>query len=135
MIRFVSEKSDIIRRNKLQKGAYLAYPLQRPRTWWEIRIATLKGEGKCRNAKRLEPEPIQGGGSTSALSLRLRQGVLPGGCLRRHRALQVFVDLVEEAFGRQPLLVGADEECEIFRHVPSLDRVDADFFQRRGEAR
>jgi len=27
MIRFVSEKSDIIRRNKLQKGAYLAYPL------------------------------------------------------------------------------------------------------------
>src|SRR5215210_979489 len=53
----------------------------------------------------------------------------------RHRAPQVLVDLVEEAGGREPLLVGADEEREVFRHEAGFDGVDADGFERSGKAR
>src|SRR5215211_4289277 len=54
--------------------------------------------------------------------------------LNRHRLLEVFVDLVEEAGGGEPLLLGADEEGEVLGHEAGLDRVDADLLQRRGEA-
>src|ERR1700751_4641393 len=47
----------------------------------------------------------------------------------RHRLLQIVVDLVEEAGGREPLLLGADEEREVFRHKAGLDRVDAYLLQ------
>ena len=53
----------------------------------------------------------------------------------RHRLLQVLVDLVEEAGGRQPLLVGADEEREVLGHEAGFDRVDADLLQRARELR
>src|SRR5690606_28831048 len=42
-----------------------------------------------------------------------------------HRLFQVLVDLVEEAGGGEPLLVGADEEGEVFGHVARLDGIDA----------
>ena len=48
----------------------------------------------------------------------------------RHRLLQVLVDLVEEARGREPLLVGADQQREVLGHVAGLDGVDADLLQR-----
>src|SRR5690606_39719444 len=51
-----------------------------------------------------------------------------------HRLLQVLIDLVEEAGGRQPLLVGADEEGEVLRHEAGFDGVDADLLERVGEA-
>src|SRR5689334_13805508 len=53
----------------------------------------------------------------------------------RHRLLQVFVDLVEEAGGRKPLLVGADQEREVLGHEARLDRVYRDLLERRGELR
>ena len=52
-----------------------------------------------------------------------------------HRLLQVLVDLVEEAGGRQPLLVGADQEREVLGHVAGLDGVDHDLLQRGRELR
>lgn len=51
------------------------------------------------------------------------------GCLS-HRFFEVLVDLVEEARGRQPFLIVANEEREILRHEASFDRVDADLFER-----
>src|ERR1043165_2027292 len=54
---------------------------------------------------------------------------------RSHRALQVLVHLVEEAGGREPLLVGPDQEREILGHEAGLDRVDADLLQRQRERR
>ena len=48
----------------------------------------------------------------------------------RHRLLQILVDLVEEAFGGQPFLVGADQQRQILGHEAALDRVDADLLQR-----
>src|SRR6266446_1764382 len=53
--------------------------------------------------------------------------------LCRHRLGQVFRDLVEEAGGRQPALVGADQQREILGHIAGLDGVDADLLQRLGE--
>src|SRR5215212_9148622 len=53
----------------------------------------------------------------------------------RHRFLEVLVDLVEEARGREPFLVGADEEGEVLRHEAGLDRVDAHRLERPGEPR
>src|SRR3954451_934887 len=51
----------------------------------------------------------------------------------RHCLPQVLVDLVEEAGGRQPLLVGADQEREVLGHEARLDRVHRDLLERRGE--
>jgi ABC-type ATPase involved in cell division len=61
-----------------------------------------------------------------------RPGELSGG--EGHGLLEVLVDLVEEAGGRQPGLVGADEEGEVLGHVAGFDRVDADLLERVGEA-
>ena len=54
--------------------------------------------------------------------------------LLSHRLLQILVDLVEEAGGREPGLVGADEQRQVLGHEAGLDRLDADLFQRVGEA-
>src|SRR3712207_2337930 len=54
--------------------------------------------------------------------------------LSRHRLLQVLVDLVEEAGGGEPLLLGADQEGEVLGHVAGLYRVDADLLEGLGEA-
>src|SRR5690606_40442764 len=51
----------------------------------------------------------------------------------RHRLLQVLVDLVEEADGRQPGLVGADEQRKVLGHVAGLDGLDAHRLQRVDE--
>src|ERR1700761_1723480 len=55
--------------------------------------------------------------------------------LRRHRLVEVVRDLVEEAGGRQPALVGADEEREVLGHVAFLDGGDADLLERACELR
>src|SRR5437016_14254953 len=47
----------------------------------------------------------------------------------RHRLVQIGVDLVEEAGGREPLLLGADEEREVLGHGAGLDGVDAHLLQ------
>jgi len=49
--------------------------------------------------------------------------------------LQVLIDPVEKAFGCQPFLVGADQKREILSHVARLNRIDANLFERRREAR
>ena len=43
----------------------------------------------------------------------------------RHRLLEVLVDLVEEAGGGEPFLVGADQQRQVLGHEAGLDRVDA----------
>src|SRR5713226_5097268 len=53
---------------------------------------------------------------------------IPGG-LCRHRLGQVFRDLVEEAGGGQPALIGADQQREILGHEAGFDGLDADPFQ------
>src|SRR5690242_9372643 len=47
-----------------------------------------------------------------------------------HRFLEVLVHLVEEAFGREPFLVGADEQRQILGHETAFDRIDAYFLKR-----
>ncbi len=44
--------------------------------------------------------------------------------------LQVLVDLVEEGGGREPRLIGADEQRQILGHEAGFDGVDADLFER-----
>src|SRR5947209_7364614 len=51
----------------------------------------------------------------------------------RHRLGEVFRDLVEEARGREPALIGTDKERKILGHEPGFDGVDADLFERGGE--
>src|SRR5690242_5833097 len=55
--------------------------------------------------------------------------------LRRHRLVEVLRDLVEEAGGRQPALIGADQEGEVLGHVAVLDGRDADLLEGRCELR
>lgn len=52
-----------------------------------------------------------------------------------HLLLEIVVHLVEEAFGRQPFLIGTDKQREILGHESGLDRLHAHFFQRMGEFR
>jgi hypothetical protein len=53
----------------------------------------------------------------------------------RHRLLQPLVDPVEEAGGREPPLVGADEEGEVLGHEAGFDGVDADLLEGGREPR
>ena len=48
--------------------------------------------------------------------------------------MQILVDLVEEAGGREPALIRADEQREILGHMTRFHRVDDYLFQRFGEA-
>ena len=48
--------------------------------------------------------------------------------------LQPLVDLVEKAGGREPSLIGADQQRQILGHEACLDGADHDLFQRLGEA-
>src|SRR3984893_2516052 len=57
------------------------------------------------------------------------------GLCRHHRLGQVFRDLVEEAGGGEPALVGADQERKVLGHVAGLDGVDANPLQRGGKLR
>src|SRR5438128_2156270 len=52
-----------------------------------------------------------------------------------HRLRKVVRNLVEEAGGRQPALVGADQEREVLGHGAGLDSIDADRLQRVSELR
>src|SRR6185312_11105675 len=67
--------------------------------------------------------------SSSALSLASASSEFATGGLC-HGFLQVLVHLVEEAFGREPLLVGADEQRQILGHETAFDRIDANFLKR-----
>src|SRR5262249_32317841 len=58
-----------------------------------------------------------------------------GDDLCRHRLLEILVDLVEEAGGGEPLLVGADQEREVLGHGSGLYSVDRDPLKRFGELR
>src|SRR4051794_28519766 len=51
--------------------------------------------------------------------VRLQSGEIAEG-LRRQRLPEVLGDLVEEAGGREPALVGADQEREVLGHVAFL---------------
>src|SRR3970282_2167047 len=42
----------------------------------------------------------------------------------RHRLLEVFVDLVEEAAGGQPLLIGTDQQRQVLGHEAGFHGVD-----------
>src|SRR3982075_1200646 len=57
------------------------------------------------------------------------------GRLCRHRLGQVFRDLVEEAGGGQPALVGADQKRKVLGHEAGFHGIDADFLQRQREFR
>src|SRR6185369_16953691 len=50
-----------------------------------------------------------------------------------HSLLQVLINLIQEAFRRQPFLVGADEQRQILGHVTLLHGRDTDFFHGMGE--
>src|SRR3954463_5038000 len=50
-----------------------------------------------------------------------------------HRLLKVLVHLVQEAFGRQPLLLGTDQQRQILGHEALLDRVHADLLHGDSE--
>src|SRR5437870_1241143 len=55
-------------------------------------------------------------------------------CLcRRHRLFQVLRDLVEEARGGEPALIGADQQRKVLGHVAGLDGIDADLLHRKRE--
>src|SRR6516164_4862814 len=54
-------------------------------------------------------------------------------CLSCLRLDEVVRDLVEEARGREPTLVGADEQGEVLCHVALLDRLHANLLERVGE--
>ena len=67
----------------------------------------VSGPEECQSARR----------SRSFWSVsRRRASRGPRRAALRHRLLQVLVDLVEEALGREPLLVGADQKRKILGH-------------------
>src|SRR5271165_7686514 len=49
--------------------------------------------------------------------------------LLRHRLLEILVDLVEEAGGREPFLLWPDKQRQILGHVSGFDRFDADLLE------
>src|SRR3954447_7867975 len=52
-----------------------------------------------------------------------------------HRFGQVLGNLVEERCGREPLLIRADQQRQVLRHVTRLNCIDADLLQRERELR
>src|SRR3546814_16759157 len=50
-----------------------------------------------------------------------------------HLLFEILDDRLEEAFGGQPVLVGADQQREVLGHLAALDRRDADLFEIFGE--
>src|SRR5689334_11058812 len=48
----------------------------------------------------------------------------------RELGAQTGVERVEELLGRQPLLLGADQDREVLGHPAALDGLDADLLQR-----
>src|SRR3954454_963572 len=70
---------------------------------------------------------IRGSPMSSVASSRAR------GSVRAHRALQPLVERVEELLGGEEVLVAADEQREVLRHLPVLDRLDAHPLERLGE--
>src|SRR5665213_3009242 len=52
-----------------------------------------------------------------------------------HPRAELRVERVEELVRRQPRLVGSDQDGEVLRHLPRLDDLDADAFERLREPR
>ena len=88
-----------------------ACPTRRWRAWSARRRAGAAGM-----------ERISRLGEPAAMAELDGRGAASG--LRRHRLLQVLVDLVEEAGGGEPFLVGADQQRQVLGHVAGLDGVD-----------
>src|SRR6516164_9143375 len=87
--------------------------------------------------QKMAPNPLKQQGRQEILqraylsfALRAAQKAPSG----RHGPLEVLIDLVEEALGRQPLLVRADEQREVLRHEAVLDGLDAHPLEGRGES-
>src|ERR1700719_3525640 len=88
--------------------------------------------GNCARAAPADNAPAA---SASAAVSRGTVPALPIAIALAHRLLQILTHLVEEAGGGEPLLVGADQERQIFGHEARLDRIHRDLFKRRGEFR
>ena len=54
---------------------------------------------------------------------------LAGMTVLPHRLVKVLVDLIEEAFGGEVFLFGADERRQILGHEPRFHRIDAHCLQ------
>src|ERR1700733_15573249 len=53
-----------------------------------------------------------------------------GGRCRSHAVAKLRIQRVEELVGRQPRLIGSDQDREVFGHLPRLDGVDAHLLER-----
>src|SRR5215471_20431582 len=76
---------------------------------------------------RKRPSSIAG----ANLRAKRRNGTSRAGRSGRHRVLEVLIDLVEEAGGREPFLIGAHQQREVLGHQAQLDGVDRDLLERR----
>src|SRR5262249_26956367 len=74
--------------------------------------------------------------STRARACHRMRDVMTSGCdsLFGHRGLEIVDHRLEKLFGRHPCLLGADQDGEVLGHLPALDRLDADAFERLGES-
>src|SRR5579859_6880715 len=78
---------------------------------------------------------FRGDGLDCFVASLLAMTIVVAALRRRHRLHEVIGNLVEEAGGREPALVGADEQREVLGHVAFLDRCDADLLQRGRKSR
>ncbi len=64
-----------------------------------------------------------------------RAGISPGPFIfeLRHGLFEVLVDGLDEAFCREPLLLGADKDGEVFGHLAFFYGGDRHFFERFGK--
>src|SRR5262249_51878311 len=105
---------------------------------WSVTTALSPGAaiaaGTCADAALVNNEPTM---PRNKLAVRMRCLLSPVLACRhsRHRLLEVLVHLVEKAGGREPFLIGADEQREVLGHEAGLDRADGDLLQDRGEFR
>src|SRR5690349_449834 len=97
--------------------------------------------GNCVWARKLASEPTSSNNASVAhlgkdmVRLHVEPYARDKSGLRLHRVREVVGNLVEEAGGRQPALVGADQQRKVLGHVAGLDGVDTDLLQREGELR
>src|SRR4051812_34666628 len=93
------------------------------------RCMSKNGRRKTRRSNR---NSLWAGSTRPSFGWAARRPAMERGLLG-HGFLEILINLVEEAFGREPLLIGADEKCEVLGHEALLHRVDTDLFHGRGE--
>src|SRR6202790_4849492 len=69
--------------------------------------------------------------SSPFMTFRSHRG---GGGDGSHPRAELRVERVEELVRRQPRLVGSDQDREVLRHLPRLDRIDAHALERLGKS-